>query len=145
MPSLVASASGTVLEIGPGSGNQLPRYDKTKTNKIYGIEPNAELHDALRKSIKKAGLSDIYNLVPCGIEDEAELKRFGVEKGGIDSLLSVQVLCSVPRPKEVVAQLYGLLKPGGQLIVYEHTSSDDRLSRTVQGRFSLHLRVLGHC
>ena len=59
VPALVSQASGIVLELGPGGGNQLPRYDLTKVSKIYGVEPNVDLHQALRNSIKKAKLDDI--------------------------------------------------------------------------------------
>ena len=121
-----------VLEIGPGSGNQLSRYDKSKVDRIYGVEPNVDLHAALRATVKECGLSDVYTIVPCGIEDVDMLGKYGVEREIIDTVLSVQVLCGVPRPKEVVRELYRLLKPGGQMIVYEHAESDDFISRLVQ-------------
>ena len=132
LPTLVAQASGTVLEIGPGSGNQLPRFDKEKVRKIYGVEPNVDLHDALRKTIKENGLSDVYTIVPGGVEDPVELKKYGVEIESVDTVLSAQVLCSVPRPAEMVKRLYELLKPGGQMIVYEHVKSTDLCSGIVQ-------------
>lgn len=121
-----------VLEIGPGSGNQLSRYDKSKVDRIHGVEPNVDLHAALRATVKECGLSDVYTIVPCGIEDVDMLGKYGVEREIIDTVLSVQVLCGVPRPKEVVRELYRLLKPGGQMIVYEHAESDDFISRLVQ-------------
>ncbi len=133
LPTLVAKAYGTVLEVGPGSGNQLPRYDVSKIDRIYGVEPNAELHDALRGNVKKHGLSDVYTIVPCGVEDLEKLKRYGVETESIDTVTSVQVLCSVPEPAALVKDLYRLLKPGGQMIVYEHVRSEDYVSRMVQG------------
>ena len=46
--------------------------------------------------------------------------------------MSVQVLCSVPEPREMVKRLYGLLKPGGRMIVYEHVRAVDQFSRLVQ-------------
>jgi SAM-dependent methyltransferase len=124
-----------VLEIGPGSGNQLPRYDRAKVERIYGVEPNEGLHAALRQTIKECGLSDVYTIIPCGVEDGEVLRRYGVERGSVDTVLSVQVLCGVPRPAEVVRGLYGFLRPGGQMIVYEHVRSEDFVSRFVQGEF----------
>lgn len=121
-----------MLELGPGSGNQLPRYDVSKIARIYGVEPNIALHDALRKKIKESGLSDVYTIVPCGVEDTTTLKEYGIETGSVDTVVSVQVLCSVPRPKEVVTGLYALLRPGGEMIVYEHVSSEDAVSGVVQ-------------
>lgn len=137
VPELVASASGTVIEIGPGSGNQVGRYDSSKITKIYGIEPNRGLHDKLRESIKKAGLSDVYTIVPCGAHDVEGLKTSGVDQEAFDTVLSIQVLCSVPNPKETAAALYRLLKPGGTMIVYEHVKSRDAVSSKVQGMCSV--------
>ncbi|MCJ1476582.1 hypothetical protein MMC13_005248 [Lambiella insularis] len=132
VPSLVASAYGTVLELGPGSGNQLPRMDRSKITKIYGVEPVASLHPALRLSIKKNKLDDVYQIVPCGIEAEKDIKKYGVAPGSIDTILSVQVLCSVPYPEEDVRRLYKLLKPGGQLVIYEHVGNNDAITAFVQ-------------
>ena len=118
--------------MGPGSGTQLPRYDISKIDRIYGVEPNAELHDALRSNIKKHGLSDIYTIVPCVIEDLDKLKEFGLEPKTVDTVTSMQVLCSVPKSEAVVKDLYRLLKPGGQMIVYEHIKSEDYVSHCFQ-------------
>ena len=134
LPKLVPQASGTVLELGPGMGNQLPRYDVSKLTKVYGVEPNAGLHDALRTKVKECGLENIYEIIPCGVEDVAALKKHGISAGSVDTVLSVQVLCSVPDPDEILRRLYILLKPGGRLITYEHVKSRDPLSSLVQSK-----------
>ena len=121
-----------MLEVGPGSGNQLPRYDASRIHRIYGVEPNADLHPALRGNAKKHGLGDVYTIVPCGLEDAGTLGGYGVQPGSVDTVTSVQVLCSVPAPAASAAELYRLLKPGGQMIVYEHVQSEDYVSRLVQ-------------
>ena len=133
VPELVASASGIVIEYGPGSGSQVSRYDPRKVTKIYGLEPCQGLHAQLRENVKKAGLSDIYTIVPCGIEDAKTLRNYGVDQKPVDTVLSVQVLCCVRDPKETVATLYRMLKPGGQMIVFEHVKSCDWISSAVQG------------
>ena len=135
VPALVSEASGIVLELGPGIGSQLPRYNTSKIIKIYGVEPNVDLHKSLRENIKASGLIDVYEIVPCGVEDVVELKKQGIVLGSIDTILSVQVLCSVPDPNKILRRLYALLKPGGQLIVYEHVKSKDMISSVVQSKF----------
>lgn len=135
VPALVCEASGVVLELGPGLGSQLPRYDTSKITKIYGVEPNVDLQKSLRENVKASGLIDVYEIVPCGVEDVAELKRHGIVLDSIDTILSVQVLCSVPDANETLRRLYALLKPGGQLIVYEHVKSKDMISNVVQSKF----------
>lgn len=118
--------------MGPGSGHQLPRYDISKINRIYGVEPNLDLHDALRSNIKKHSLSDVYTIVPCGVEDLEMLRTYSIMSEGVDTIVSVQVLCSVPKPAALMKDLYQLLKPGGQMIVYEHIKSEDYVSQLVQ-------------
>lgn len=106
-----------VLEIGPGSGEWVNLYDKEKVTKIYGVEPNKDHHDLLRRRIKEAGLSDIFVIVPVGVE---ELGEKWVGNGSVDSVVTVQCLCSIPQPQEMINALYGYVKEGGQWIVYEH-------------------------
>ena len=60
MPRLVGLANGTVLELGPGSGNQFSRFDRKAISRIYGLEPNEFLFDRLRKqTIQQHSLSDL--------------------------------------------------------------------------------------
>ena len=137
LPALISQARGVVIELGPGSGHQLSRYDASKITRIYGVEPNVNLYPALRASIKSAKLDDIYTIVPCGIENLAEMQKHGIERESVDTVLSAQVLCSVPRPEEVVQGLYPLMKRGGVLIVYEHVRSRDYVTRMIQSMQSV--------
>ena len=132
VPKLVSQASGVVLELGPGTGTQLSRYNLANITQVYGVEPNIHLHQALWEKAKSSGLSDIYEIIPCGVENTAELERHGVSTRSIDTVLSVQALCSVPRADRVLRRLHALMKPGGQFIVYEHVKSKDMLSAVVQ-------------
>jgi SAM-dependent methyltransferase len=141
IPALVSEACGVVLEIGPGTGSQLPRYDVSKITKVYGVEPNVDLHKDLREKVKASGLTDIYEIVPCGVEDAMELKKHGIALGSIDAVLSIQVLCSVPDLDDTLRLLYALMKPEGQFIVYEHVKSNDVVSAMVQSMFDPSLIV----
>ena len=78
-------------------------------------------------------MSDVYTIVRCGVEDVETLARYGVEEGSVDTVLSVQVLCSVPKPRESIRGLYGLLREGGVMVVYEHVGSCDGVSRVIAG------------
>lgn len=142
VPALISEASGVVLEIGPGIGSQLPRYDGSKITKVYGVEPNIDLHKSLREKVKASGLTDVYEIAACGIEDGAELEKHGIGRDSIDTVISIQVLCSVLDPDEMLRRLYALMKPGGQLIVYEHVKNRDVLSGIVQGMFDFFHSVI---
>ena len=137
LPALDKLAYGVVLEVGPGSGNQLSRYDKSKIQKIYGIEPNPTLHDTLRQTVKDEGMENIYTIVPCGIEDFEKLEEYGVREGEIDTIMCISVMCSLPRPQDMATAMYKLLKPGGQMVVHEHVASTDPISGFVQGNSDL--------
>jgi hypothetical protein len=114
---LISQARGVVLEIGPGSGEWVGLYDKEKVTKIYGVEPNRDHHELLRKRVKEAGLTDIYVVVPVGVEDLGEK---WVREGEVETVVTIQCLCSIPRPKEMINTMYKYIKEGGQWIVYEH-------------------------
>ena len=102
-------------------------------SKIYGVEPNRDHHESLRKKVKEAGLSDVYVIVPVGVEDLGE-KWVGREEadcvvtvscllfdvGEVMLTRQIQCLCSVPSPQAMILSLYSYIKPGGQWIVYEH-------------------------
>ncbi|KAG8625554.1 hypothetical protein KVT40_005955 [Elsinoe batatas] len=137
VPHLVSQATGVVVELGPGTGAQLPYFDKTKVTKIYGLEPNAGLHVQLRDRVKTCGLAELYQLVPHGIEDIDKLEKVGDLTGTVDTIISVQVLCSIPQLDANLRRLYTLLKPGGQLIVYEHVKNQDPVTYLVQRLYSV--------
>ncbi|KAF2653855.1 methyltransferase type 11 [Lophiostoma macrostomum CBS 122681] len=123
--SLVSSSSGKILELGPGPGNQLQRFDQSLVTSIYGIEPNAHYASHLTSRVEKFGLQDKYKLLTCGIEDSDVLRSEGIEEGSIDTVLSIQVLCSVNDVRCVVREIHKLLKPGGRFVFWEHIRNRD--------------------
>lgn len=147
VPSLVAAARGVVLDVGAGSGNQLPHFTASSITHIYGIEPNAAFAGPLRERVAAAGLEDKYTTIIAGVEDaEAELRAAGVERGGVDTVLCVQVLCSLDEPVAVVRALHEMLRPGGELVFWEHQANErDWLTRQVQGKLltSVHEKKTG--
>ncbi|KAF2152240.1 S-adenosyl-L-methionine-dependent methyltransferase [Myriangium duriaei CBS 260.36] len=131
---LYDQARGTVLDIGPGSGiwmNELGVAARAgKIDKIYGVEPNVNFQKPLLAAAKQAGLQNIYQPVPAYVEN---LDKFGIEKGSVDTIITVHVLCSVgPQLEQITHDLYQYLKPGGQWLVYEHVGSGRTLARSWQ-------------
>lgn len=127
---LVASCNGVVLDVGPGSGTQLHLFDAIKCTKIYGIEPAMDMHPDLMRNVEKYGLKGKYDAIAAGAEPQSLIpaltrrnllqtdKKNGT--GIFDSIACIRVLCGVPSPEETAKGLYGLLKPGGRLVVCEH-------------------------
>ncbi|KAI0864341.1 S-adenosyl-L-methionine-dependent methyltransferase [Xylaria cubensis] len=132
---------GVVLEVGAGSGLWVEVFSdrylapdasgggtgRTKITRVYGVEPNSAQHPALRRAVEDAGLQDVYEIVPVGIEDlsssgEGKTKKWdgNIEPESVDCIVSVLCLCSIPDPERHIRELYSLLRPGGRWYVYEH-------------------------
>ncbi|KAJ5716468.1 hypothetical protein N7493_008379 [Penicillium malachiteum] len=133
IPPLLKSSEGIVLDIGPGTGTQMHLLTSKSIKALYGPEPCVGLHAQLRKRAITAGITEKYHILPCGVVANDLLPALratgtGVTdaydsdpKSGIfDTILCVRVLCSVPAMENTVKELYGLLKPGGRLLVTEH-------------------------
>ncbi|KAI0549908.1 S-adenosyl-L-methionine-dependent methyltransferase [Xylaria curta] len=132
---------GVVIEVGAGSGLWVEVFSdrylasrdtsgtaRTKITRVYGVEPNPAQHPALRRAVDDAGLQDVYEIVPVGIEDlssssgEGKTKKWdgNIEPGSVDCIVSILCLCSIPDPERHIRELYSLLRPGGRWYVYEH-------------------------
>lgn len=160
---LLKSIRGHVLDIGPGTGSILNRFNTdASVGMIYAAEPAVDMHGALAENAEKVGLGGRYKILSCGAEPEslipglakAGLLEPGASEDGIfDDIVSVRVLCGVPRPEDTIAGLYKVLKPGGRLIVCEHVINPWRstegsvLARLAQWvyRFSGWSFLLGGC
>lgn len=129
------AASGVVLELGPGPGNQIHRYNTSLVNYVYGVEPNLRFKDDINAKLEKHGLQDKYKLIASGIEDSDVLRKEGITEGSLDAVLCIQVLCAVKDPKSVMKEVWKLLKPGGKFIFWEHGWSRNNLTNVAQGMF----------
>ncbi|KAJ0120299.1 hypothetical protein N8I77_002443 [Diaporthe amygdali] len=148
VPSLVASAHGVVLDLGPGTGNQLNYFDRTRVAHVYGVEPNTLFAPRFAERLRDTALGQDgkYTLINCGIEDGEALARHGVVEGSVDCVVSMQVMCSLPDVEEQARHMYRLLKPGGELIFWEHCRNTDAVTRAVQWLWCLLWpTVIGGC
>lgn len=145
---LLSTARGLILELGPGSGEQVKLFtNKDDIKAIYGVEPCLDLHHILKTRAREAGFEGKYHLLGCGgekVELYAHLAREGFkldEQGVFDTIVCSKVLCSVRDLEGTTQGLYGLLKPGGRLLVCEHVANPWRdkkgsaIARMFQGIF----------
>ncbi|KFY61857.1 hypothetical protein V496_04843 [Pseudogymnoascus sp. VKM F-4515 (FW-2607)] len=132
VPSLVWSAHGKILELGPGPGNQIHRYDPSLVDFIYAVDPNLQYRDEIAAKVRKAALEDKYKFLACGVEDSEILRSEGITEGSLDTVLSIQVLCSVGDVESVMKEVWKLLKPGGSFVFWEHVSNKDAITAVAQ-------------
>jgi len=134
---LLNHAHGVVLEVGAGRGHTLKYYDLTKVTKVWAIEPDEESIVALKREIVRIGMEGTCETLQCGIEDVETLRHFGIIDETIDTVVCVQSLCSIPKPRETMSGLYSLIKPaGGQLLLLEHIASKHFFTRIVQNLYT---------
>jgi ubiquinone/menaquinone biosynthesis C-methylase UbiE len=125
---VVPLASGRVLEIGIGTGLNLPHYDKAKVSAIVGVDPALEMHRLARKRMRASGLP--VELVGLSAE------RIPLDDASFDSVLVTYTLCSIPDPLAALREMRRLLRPGGRLIFCEHGAAPDPSVRRWQERLN---------
>ena len=114
---IVPLASGDVLELGFGSGLNLPHYDPAKVRKVYGLEPNPGMLARARKATAAAA-------VPVEILNErAETLSLG--PASVDTILVTYSLCTIPDPVSALNAARTALRPGGRLLYCEHGLAPD--------------------
>jgi len=118
---LIPQARGTVLEIGVGSGLNMPYYGAA-VSKLFALEPNEKLRHMARPMAEKA-LFPVEFLALKG-ED------IPLEDHSVDTVVSTWTLCSIPDPEKALQGMFRVLKPGGILLFVEHgRTPSTRLAR----------------
>jgi len=134
----VSRARGDVLEIGIGSGLNLPFYTE-QVHRVRGIDPSIELQ---RMAAKKA--SDVPFEVTFFSQSAEE--PIPVVDSSIDTIVMTWSLCSIPNPSAALQQMRRVLKPDGHVIFIEHGRSPDAGVVTWQDRLTpLWRRFTGGC
>lgn len=111
--NLFAALSGTVLEIGPGTGANLPYYPAGLH--WIGLEPNPAMHGYLREKAELGGLSADLRL--------GSAEQINVPDASVDAVVSTLVLCSVDSPATSLQEVQRVLRPGGRFIFLEHVAA----------------------
>jgi len=123
---IVPLARGEVLEIGIGTGLNLPFYDRSRVKSIVGVDPALALHPlALRRS-ERAGLA--VRMV--GLSAEA----LPLPDRSFDTIVCTYSLCTIPAPDSALAEMRRVLAPGGKLLFSEHGLAPDESVRRWQQR-----------
>ena len=135
---VVPLAEGRVLEIGIGSGLNLPYYDPDRVTKVWGLEPSPELTEMARKA---AGSVDI-DVEFIGMPAE----EIPLDGGSVDTALITYTLCTIPDTDAALSQVARVLRPGGRLIFCEHGAAPDARVRRWQDRIDpVWARLSGGC
>jgi ubiquinone/menaquinone biosynthesis C-methylase UbiE len=108
---VIGAATGRVLEIGIGSGLNLPFYNSAITQ-VFGLDPSRKLLEMARRAARRSS-------VPLEtVEGSAE--DIPLDDRSIDTVVTTWTLCSVPDARHGLAEMRRVLKPNGQLLFVEH-------------------------
>ncbi|MCS3706094.1 SAM-dependent methyltransferase [Salinibacter ruber] len=111
---LFAGLEGTVVEIGPGTGVNLPHLPDGL--RWIGLEPNPHMHGYIRERLDGRALDAEIRTAPA--------QKTGLPDESVDAVVSTLVLCSVPDVRDTLAELRRVLRPGGRLLFIEHVAAE---------------------
>lgn len=125
---IVPEASGTVLEIGFGSGHNAPFYDSAGITRLFALEPSR----AMRRKAQKR-IADL----PFPIEWlDLKAEEIPLDAKSVDTVLVTYALCTIPDVSKALAGMRRVLKPGGKLVFLEHGAATDPGVRRWQDRLN---------
>lgn len=133
----LAAATGRILEIGFGTGANLPHYPPG-VDRIEAIDPDAELDRFSQPRIAAAKMAvDFHHL---------NAERLPLKSGQFDTVVCTLTLCSIPDVEHALGEIRRVLKPGGQFLFLEHgLSPEPAVARWQHWLTPLQQRVGGGC
>jgi len=123
----LAPARGRVLEVGLGTGLNLPCYPDG-VERVVGLARDAELDERARARVPQC---------PCPVEYLCgDAARMPLPDASFDTVACTFTLCSIREPAAAVREMARVLRPGGRLLVVEHVRSERPLRRAFQHAWS---------
>jgi ubiquinone/menaquinone biosynthesis C-methylase UbiE len=135
--SLLAHAAGDVLEIGFGTGLNLPFYPRP-VRRLAAVDPNPGMSRLARRRHSASSIDITHHL--------ADGEALPFDEQSFDCVVSTFTLCSVPDPARAMQEVFRVLKKEGRFLVLEHGESPDPLVLKWQRRLNwLQKRLAGGC
>lgn len=134
---VIGAAEGRVLEIGAGSGLNLPLYGPA-VRSVLALEPSAELLAMAHRRAAEASVPVEFL--------EASAEAVPIDNSSIDTVVTTWTLCTVPDGEGALSEMRRVLKPGGVLLFVEHGRAPEAGVARWQDRLDpLWSRVAGGC
>jgi ubiquinone/menaquinone biosynthesis C-methylase UbiE len=134
---VIGEAEGRILEVGIGSGLNLPLYGPS-VRSVIALEPSPEL-------LRMARERGIAASVPVTFL-EASAETVPLDTNSIDTVVTTWTLCTIPDAPRALAEMRRVLKPGGSLLFVEHGRAPEPGVACWQDRIDpLWSRIAGGC
>ncbi len=125
---IVPLAEGRVLEIGFGSGLNVPFYDPGKVAKIWALEPSEGMRAKAKPQVDASSLDIEFIDLPG--------EQIPLEADSADTVLVTYSLCTIPDALLALEGIRRVLKPGGRLLFCEHGKAPDEKVLRWQNRLN---------
>jgi ubiquinone/menaquinone biosynthesis C-methylase UbiE len=134
----IPQARGEVLEVGIGSGLNLPFYSR-EVQHVYGVDPSSELRQIARRRVTSG--APTMDFLSQSAEDPLPLAD-----SSVDTVVLTWTLCSIPDAPRALEEMRRVLRAEGRLIFIEHGRAPDAGVGAWQDRITpLWKRFTGGC
>ncbi len=125
---IVPRAHGDVLEIGFGSGLNLPHYDASRVTRLYALEPSQGMRERAKARVAASPLTIDFLDLPG--------ESVPLDSASVDSVLITYTMCTIPDVAKALREVRRVLKPGGEMFFCEHGRAPDAGVRKWQDRLN---------
>jgi len=135
---IVPSASGVILEIGVGSGVNIPYYSNSNVKKLIGLDLQQDNWDQAYKIAKKSNIS--IDLL------QGDGEELPIPNNSIDTVLITYTMCTIPNVQRTLAEIKRVLNSEGKLLFCEHGLAPDKNVQKWQNKLNpIWKKCLGGC
>ena len=132
---IVPLATGRVLEVGAGSGLNLPYYPSGCVEKLWALDPCEEIWALAEAAIRELEFPVEFVCSPA--------EEIPLDSQSMDTIVVTHSLCTIPEPRTALGEMRRVLRPGGRLLFCEHGAAPDAAVRRWQDRLNPLWRGLG--
>jgi len=132
---VVPLAKGRVLEIGIGSGLNLPFYDPSNVDHVWGLDPSKRM----KKMAEKYAVKTQFEVEFLGLSGD----EIPLDSNSADTILVTYTLCSIPDIFQALNEMRRIIKTGGKLIFCEHGLAPDENVQKWQNRMNPLWKFMG--
>jgi ubiquinone/menaquinone biosynthesis C-methylase UbiE len=132
---IIPQAHGDVLEIGFGSGHNLPFYEASQITRFHALDPDAGMRKLATERMRDADFD-------CEVLD-LEAEAIPLDTDSVDTLVMTFTLCTIPDVAKALSEMRRVIKPGGNLIFAEHGLAPDARIANWQKRIEPLWKPLG--